>query len=68
MSGTKALALEQHCRERGVSFCRFDYRGHGSSTGEVVQYTVSDWFRDASDMLEHVFPPEKNNDRLILVG
>ena len=33
MEGTKALALEQYCRSTGHSYTRFDYRGHGMSSG-----------------------------------
>ena len=29
MAGTKAMALDTWCRERGQGFARFDYSGHG---------------------------------------
>ena len=33
MTGEKAVALERHCRERGLACIRFDCRGHGASSG-----------------------------------
>jgi pimeloyl-ACP methyl ester carboxylesterase len=54
MSGTKALALEEHCRRAGRGFVRFDYRGHGRSDGRFVDCTVGDWAGDAEAVLEEV--------------
>lgn len=47
MTGGKALALEALCRERGQAYLRFDYRGHGESTGRFEETTISDWLDDA---------------------
>ncbi|MGE0726109.1 MAG: alpha/beta fold hydrolase [Alphaproteobacteria bacterium] len=47
MTGTKAVALERHCRERGRAFLRFDYRGHGASTGAFADGTIGAWAGDA---------------------
>lgn len=53
MQGTKATYFEQKCKERGQSYIRFDYRGHGESEGEFDEACISDWARDASDILDH---------------
>jgi pimeloyl-ACP methyl ester carboxylesterase len=47
MTGGKALALEALCRARGQAFLRFDYRGHGESSGRFEETTISDWLEDA---------------------
>lgn len=47
MQGTKALFLEEHCRSRGRAFVRFDYRGHGASSGAFAACTLGDWLEDA---------------------
>jgi pimeloyl-ACP methyl ester carboxylesterase len=54
MSGTKALALARHCRQRGRAFTRFDYRGHGASSGRVADGTIGAWFADALAVLDRV--------------
>jgi pimeloyl-ACP methyl ester carboxylesterase len=47
MTGAKALTLEAFCRERGQAFLRFDYRGHGGSSGKFEESTIGDWADDA---------------------
>lgn len=64
MGGTKAMYLEAQCRARGQAYLRFDYSGHGQSSGRFEDLGISDWARDAGDMLRHVFP----EGRVLLVG
>jgi len=47
MTGTKALWLEEWARTRGRAFLRFDYRGHGASSGEFLDGAIGDWADDA---------------------
>jgi len=47
MTGTKATALEAHVGGRGHGFLRFDYRGHGQSTGRFEDGTIGRWRDDA---------------------
>lgn len=54
MTGTKALALEKHCRATKRSFVRFDYRGHGASTGLFSDGTIGTWLEDAILILDKV--------------
>ena len=52
MTGTKALRLESHCSARGQAFTRFDYRGHGQSSGRFEDGTIGDWTEDAIAVLD----------------
>ena len=52
MSGSKALALEAWCRARGRAFLRFDYFGHGESSGDFSQGTIGRWSEDAAAVLD----------------
>ncbi len=54
MQGTKALALEQYCMERNHSFLRFDYRGHGESSGDFLEWSIGEWLDDAIDVFDHL--------------
>jgi pimeloyl-ACP methyl ester carboxylesterase len=47
MTGTKARYLESWCRARGHAFLRFDYQGHGLSSGRLVDGTIGAWRDDA---------------------
>ena len=52
MTGTKALFLENWARQRGRAFLRFDYTGHGQSSGRFEEGCIGDWARDARDAIE----------------
>jgi len=54
MTGGKALALEAFCRARGQAFVRFDYFGHGASSGEFADGTIGRWADDAVAVLDHL--------------
>jgi len=47
MDGTKALWLEEWARDRGRAFLRFDYSGHGRSSGAFTDGCIGDWAADA---------------------
>lgn len=47
MEGTKALYLEQWARKEGRAFMRFDYSGHGQSSGTFAEGCIGDWAEDA---------------------
>tara|TARA_B100001057_G_C22735539_1_gene905659 strand:+ start:239 stop:1039 length:801 start_codon:yes stop_codon:yes gene_type:complete len=52
MGGTKALALAAWATARQQSFVRFDYFGHGSSTGAFTEGTISHWRGDIPHILD----------------
>ncbi|SES31613.1 Pimeloyl-ACP methyl ester carboxylesterase [Tranquillimonas rosea] len=47
MAGTKAAHLSQWARARGRAFLRFDYSGHGASSGTFEEGAIGDWAEDA---------------------
>ena len=52
MNGNKALFLEEYCRSRGRAYVRFDYFGHGASSGDFADGTVSRWRADAIAVID----------------
>jgi pimeloyl-ACP methyl ester carboxylesterase len=52
MTGTKASFLEGYCRSRGHAFVRFDYFGHGGSSGEIALGTIGRWVEDTVAVLD----------------
>ena len=47
MTGTKAHSLQAWCEEKKMPFLRFDYSGHGSSSGFFTDGCIGDWADDA---------------------
>ena len=52
MDGTKASYLEQWCVERKYNFLKFDYSGHGESSGSFESGCISEWSDDACEVLD----------------
>ncbi len=51
MTGTKAEHLEAWALAGGRAFLRFDYTGHGASSGAFTDGCIGDWARDAGDAI-----------------
>jgi pimeloyl-ACP methyl ester carboxylesterase len=47
MQGSKAVFLEDWARAAGRAFLRFDYSGHGESSGAFAEGCIGDWAQDA---------------------
>ena len=54
MTGTKALYLEELCRGKGWGYIRFDYSGHGQSSGVFKDGTIGLWHKDALEIIDNV--------------
>ena len=54
MQGDKALALDAWCAARGRQFTRFDYFGHGLSSGRVEEGCIGRWRDDAVAVLDQL--------------
>lgn len=54
MAGTKALVLEDWAKATGRAFLRFDYSGHGQSSGAFTDGCIGDWAADARAVIEAV--------------
>ncbi len=63
MTGTKALWLEDWARARGRAYLRFDYRGHGASSGDFLDGAIGDWAGDAAEAVSRL-----TEGKQILVG
>ena len=51
MSGTKAVFLEDWAKSQDRAFLRFDYSGHGESSGAFADGCIGDWAEDALEAL-----------------
>ena len=63
MTGTKATALNNWTESNGINYLRFDYSGHGQSSGDFGKGTLSKWLGEAKFFFEE-FKSKKN----IIIG
>lgn len=63
MAGTKAQALADWARATGRAYVRFDYFGHGDSSGAFERGTITRWREDALAVLDGL-----TEGPLVLVG
>ena len=63
MAGTKATFLDEISAARGLGCTRFDYSGHGASSGRFEDGTIGAWVEDAIAIIDRVA-----DGPLVLVG
>ncbi|MFT3975141.1 MAG: alpha/beta hydrolase [Amaricoccus sp.] len=63
MTGTKADCLDGWAAGAGLGFLRFDYTGHGASSGRFEDGAIGDWVRDAAETIGRL-----TRGPLVLVG
>ena len=63
MTGTKAVALEVWARRTGHAYLRFDYLGHGQSSGRFEDGTIGRWLDDSLAAIDNLAV-----GKLVLVG
>src|SRR6185503_13676137 len=63
MTGTKAMALEDWARRAGRAYLRFDYLGHGQSSGRFEDGTIGRWRDDTLAVIDTL-----TSGKLVLVG
>ncbi|MCE2517117.1 MAG: alpha/beta hydrolase [Alphaproteobacteria bacterium] len=63
MNGTKALAAHEWADDNGVGFIRFDYFGHGQSSGDMMAGNLSRWTADCLAVIDQLV-----SDKIILIG
>lgn len=63
MHGNKAEAISKYADLNNHNFCRFDYSGHGLSSGSFEDFNISDWLNDSINILDNIC-----NGQQIFVG
>jgi pimeloyl-ACP methyl ester carboxylesterase len=63
MNGEKVLYLEDLCVREGLGFLCFDYSGHGQSSGEFEEGSISRWLQDSLEILDSL-----TQGSVILIG
>src|SRR5580698_1294961 len=63
MTGTKAVALEAWAKKSSHAFLRFDYLGHGQSSGRFEDGMIGRWLDDSLAAIDAL-----TAGKLVLVG
>jgi pimeloyl-ACP methyl ester carboxylesterase len=53
-NGSKAQYLSDLAKEKGFSYLRLDYGGHGESGGKFTDGCMSEWYEDAKHIIQSV--------------
>ena len=65
MIGAKPTAIQKFCRRRKLNFLKFEYSGHGKSTGKFTEGNISKWTNEAKQLIKAKI---KGKKKLIFIG
>ena len=65
MVGAKPTAIQKFCRKLKLNFLKFEYSGHGRSSGKFIEGNISKWTDEAKQLIKLKIKKDKN---LIFVG
>ena len=65
MMGAKPIAIQKFCQKQKLNFLKFEYSGHGKSTGKFIKGNISKWINESRLLIKKKV--QKNNN-LIFIG
>ncbi len=65
MLGAKPIAIQRFCKKQKINFLKFEYSGHGKSTGKFTEGNISRWTNEAKQLIRSKIKKDKN---LIFIG
>jgi len=65
MIGAKPKEIQKFCLKNKVGFLKFEYSGHGKSTGHFIEGNISRWTDDAKQLIRSKI---KKNKKMFFVG
>ena len=65
MIGEKPSAIQRFCKSKKLNFLKFEYSGHGKSTGKFIEGNISKWTDEARQLIKSKINKNKN---LIFIG
>ena len=65
MIGAKPNAIQKFCKKQKLNFLKFEYSGHGRSSGKFIDGNISKWTSDAKQLIRSKTKKGKN---LIFIG
>ena len=65
MVGEKPNAIQKFCIKKKIGFIKFEYSGHGKSSGKFTDGNISKWTNDAKQLIKAKIKVKK---KLIFIG
>ena len=65
MVGEKPNTIQKFCAKKKIGFIKFEYSGHGKSSGQFTDGNISKWTNDAKQLINAKI---KNKRKLIFIG
>jgi len=65
MTGAKPVAIQKFCRKQKLNFLKFEYSGHGKSTGKFTEGNISEWSNEAKQLIRSKIDKHK---KIIFIG
>jgi len=65
MVGDKPKTILSFCNKNKLNFLKFEYSGHGKSTGQFTKGNISKWTNEAKQLINSKI---KKNKKLIFIG
>ena len=65
MLGSKPSAIQKFCNKKKIDFLKFEYSGHGKSTGKFTDGNISKWTKEAQQLIKSKV---KKNKKMIFIG
>ena len=65
MIGEKPATIEKFCRKKKLNFLKFEYSGHGRSSGKLIEGNISKWTSDAKQIIKSKI---NKNKKIIFIG
>ena len=65
MIGKKPNTIQKFCKNKKIGFIKFEYSGHGRSSGKFTDGNISKWSDDAKQLIKK---KTKNSKKLIFIG
>ncbi len=65
MNGKKPISIQRFCKNQKISYLRFEYSGHGKSSGKFIEGNISKWTDDSKQLIKAKI---KRDKKLIFIG
>ncbi|MFN7038788.1 MAG: alpha/beta hydrolase [Alphaproteobacteria bacterium] len=63
LNSSKAQFISEYCKENDIEYIRFDYFGHGNSSGDFEEGTIGKWLDNALHIIDNI-----TDKKIIIAG